>query len=72
MGLETVGKILLGVGAGIVVIGGLLILFAKLGWTHAPGTWVYRDKNVTVIVPIGFMIVASIVLSVVLHFINRR
>lgn len=72
MGLETAGKVLLGVGAGIIVIGGLLILFAKLGWTHLPGTWVYKGKNVTVIVPIGFMIVASVILSLVMHFLNRR
>ena len=72
MGLETAGKILLGVGAGIIVIGGLFILFAKLGWTSLPGTWVYRGKNITVIIPIGLMIVLSIVLSVIFHFLGRR
>ena len=72
MGLETMGKILLGIGAGIIVIGGLLILFAKLGWTNLPGTWIYKGKNVTVIIPIGFMIVLSIVLSLTFHFVSRR
>jgi hypothetical protein len=72
VGLESIGKIVLGVGAGIVVLGGLLILFGKLGWTHLPGTWVYRGKNVTVIVPIGLMILISVVVSLVLHFVNRK
>lgn len=72
MGLETIGKVLLGVGAGVIVVGGLLILFAKLGWTHLPGTWVYRGKNITVIIPIGLMILVSVVLSIIFHFVNRR
>ena len=72
MGLETIGKILLGVGAGIIVIGGLLILFGKLGWTHLPGTFVYRGKNVTVFVPVGLMILLSVIVSLILHFMNRR
>ncbi len=72
MGLEGIGKILLGVGAGIIVVGGLLILFGKLGWTHVPGTFVYRGKNATVIIPVGLMILISIVVSLLLHFLNRR
>jgi len=72
VGLETIGKILLGVGAGVIVLGGLLILFAKLGWTHLPGTWTYKGKNVTVIIPIGFMILVSVVVTVVLNLLNRR
>jgi hypothetical protein len=66
-----VGKILLGVGAGIVVVGGLLILFGKLGW-GLPGTFVYRGKNVTVIIPIGLMIIVSLVVSLILYLVNRR
>ena len=72
MGLESIGKMLLWVGVGIIVLGGLLILFGKMGWTHLPGTFVYRGKNVTVIIPIGLMILLSVVLSLVLHFVNRR
>ena len=72
MGLESIGKILLGVGLGIIVLGGLLILFGKLGWTHLPGTFVYRGRNATVIIPVGLMILISIVVSLILHFMNRR
>ena len=72
MGLESLGKILLWVGLGVIVLGGLLILLGRLGWTHLPGTFVHRGKNVTVIIPVGLMIVASVVVSLVLHFLNRR
>ena len=72
MALESLGKILLWVGLGVIVLGGLLILLGKLGWTHLPGTFVYRGKNATVIVPLGLMILISVIVSLVLHFLNRR
>jgi Protein of unknown function (DUF2905) len=72
VGLESLGKILLWVGVGIIVLGGVLILFGKLGWTHLPGTFVYKGQNLTVIVPIGLMVALSVILSIVLHFLNRR
>ncbi len=72
MGLESVGRILLWVGLGVIVVGCLLILFGKLGWTHLPGTFVYRGKSATLIVPVGLMILISVIVSLVLHFVNRR
>jgi hypothetical protein len=72
VGLEVLAKIVLGLGAGLLVLGGILFLFAKLGWTHLPGDLVYRGKNVTVYVPIGLMIVVSVVASLILHFMSRR
>ncbi len=72
MGLESLGRILLWVGLGVIVLGGLLILLGKLGWTQLPGTFVHRGKNVTVIIPVGLMILVSVVVSLVLHFLNRR
>jgi hypothetical protein len=72
VGLDDIGKILLWVGAGIVVLGGLMLLFAKLGCTRLPGTFVYRGSNVTVYVPIGLMILVSVIGSLILHFLGRR
>jgi len=65
-------KILLGVGAGFVVLGGILYLVAKLGWTHLPGDLVFKGKNVTVYIPFGLMILVSVVGSLILYLFSRR
>jgi hypothetical protein len=70
--LEQLAKIVLWVGVGILVVGGLLYLAARLGLTKLPGTFVYRGENLTVYVPIGLMVLVSIVGSLVLHFLSRR
>jgi len=70
--LEQLAKIVLWVGVGILVVGGLLYLAARLGLNKLPGTFVYRGENLTVYVPIGLMVLVSIVGSLVLHFLSRR
>ena len=70
--LEGVAKVLLGLGVGLLVIGAVLFLVARLGWTRLPGDLVYRGKNVTVYLPIGLMILVSVVATLVLHFLSRR
>jgi len=70
--LETVAKIVLGIGVGFLVLGGILYLVAKLGWTHLPGDFVFRGKNVTVYIPFGLMILVSVVGSLILYLLSRR
>lgn len=65
-------KILLGVGAGFVVLGAILYLVAKLGLTHLPGDLVFKGKNVTVYIPFGLMILVSVVGSLILYLFSRR
>jgi hypothetical protein len=72
VGLESVAKIVLGVGVGFLAVGGILYLVAKLGWAHLPGDFVYRGKNVTVYIPIGLMLLVSVVASLVLYLFSRR
>lgn len=72
MGLESVAKVLLGVGGGLVVLGALLFLAAKLGWAHLPGDFVYRSRNVTIYIPVGLMILVSVVVSLILYLVSRR
>ena len=72
MGLEAIAKVIIGLGVGLLVIGGGLFLAAKLGWTRLPGELVYRGKNVTVYLPIGLMILVSVVASLILAFLSRR
>ena len=72
MSLETVAKIILAVGVGVVVLGGVLYLLAKLGLGNIPGSFVYRGKNVTVYIPIGLMILISLLASLFLSLFFRR
>jgi hypothetical protein len=72
VGLESLAKIVLSVGAGLLIVGGIMYLLARLGWTHLPGDFVYRGKNVTVYVPIGLMILVSVIGSLILYLFSRR
>ena len=72
MSLEALAKIVLAIGVGVLVLGGILFLLAKLGLTNIPGDFVYRGKNVTVYVPIGLMILVSVLASLFMHFFLRR
>jgi hypothetical protein len=70
--LETVAKVVLGFGGGLLVVGGILFLLAKLGLSRIPGDFVYRGDNLTIYIPIGLMIVVSVFASLFLHFFLRR
>lgn len=72
MNLEGLGKLLLGIGAALVIMGGILYLVAKLGWTKLPGDFVYRGKNIVIYVPFGLMILVSLIGSLILHILSRR
>jgi hypothetical protein len=67
------GKLLVAVGAFVVVAGVVLIL---LGRTHLPigrlpGDFLYRGKNTTVYFPLATSVVVSVILSLVLYLIGR-
>ena len=49
-----------------------MYLLARLGLTRIPGDYVYRGKNVTVYIPIGLMILGSVLASLLMHFFFRR
>jgi hypothetical protein len=70
--LEAVAKIVLGVGVGLLVLGGILYFLARLGLTDIPGSFVYRGKNLTVYVPIGLMILVSLLATLFLNIFFRR
>jgi Protein of unknown function (DUF2905) len=71
--METVGKLLLVVAAVLGVLGLGALLLARLGVDRLPGTIRWRpSENVTVAIPIGLMIVVSIVGTIVLNLLSRR
>ena len=70
--METAGKVLL-VSALVLALAGLGALgFARLGVDRLPGTLSWKSENVTVFVPIGLMIVVSIVGTILLNLFLRR
>jgi hypothetical protein len=69
--MESAAKVLLGLAVLLVVVGGGLLLAAKLGLERLPGDIVIKRDGFTLYAPIGLMIVLSIVLTVVLNLISR-
>ena len=70
--METAGKVLL-VSAVVLALVGLGALgLAKLGVDRVPGTLSWTSENVTVFVPIGLMLLVSIVGTIVLNVFLRR
>ncbi len=66
------GRILIGIGLLLVVAGGVVILFAKLGIPlgRLPGDFSYRGKNVSFYFPLGTSLLLSVLLSLLLWAIS--
>ncbi|HEX2372170.1 MAG TPA: DUF2905 domain-containing protein [Solirubrobacterales bacterium] len=69
--MESVAKVLLGLAVLLAVVGGGLLLAAKLGLERLPGDIVVKRDGFTLYAPIGLMIVLSIVVTIVLNLISR-
>ena len=71
--MVELGKVLLGLGALLVIAGAVLLLAARFGLPlgRLPGDISYRGKNVSIFFPLGTSIVLSIVISVILYLISR-
>ena len=72
MGLEGVGKLLIGGAVVLLVLGGVLFLLGRFGVDRLPGDLVLRRGNSTLYFPIGLMILLSVVGTIVLNIILRR
>lgn len=72
MELEGMGKLLIGGAIVLFVLGGILLLFGRLGVDRLPGDLVLRRGNATVYFPLGLMILLSVVGTIVLNIVFRR
>lgn len=72
VGLEGIGKLLIGGALVLLVIGALFLLLGRLGLDRLPGDLTFKRGNLTVYFPIGLMILLSIVGTIVLNVIFRR
>jgi hypothetical protein len=71
VGLEGVGKLLIGAVV-LLVLGGLFLLLGRLGIDRLPGDLVFKRGNATLYFPVGLMIVLSIVGTIILNLVFRR
>jgi len=71
--MAELGKVLLGLGLLLVVVGAVLLLAARFGVPlgRLPGDFSYRSKNVSFFFPLGTSILVSLVLSLILFLISR-
>ncbi|MCL6437732.1 MAG: DUF2905 domain-containing protein [Rubrobacteraceae bacterium] len=72
VGLEAIGKLLIGAAVLLLIIGGLFLLLGRFGMDRLPGDLVFRRGNLTVYFPIGLMILVSLVGTILLNLIFRR
>jgi hypothetical protein len=67
------GRVLLIIGLVIAGIGLVLIFAGKIPWFgRLPGDFFWRGKNVSFYLPLATSILVSLVLTLILWFINRR
>jgi len=71
--MGDIGRMLIFVGGLILVIGLVLVFAGKLNLPigRLPGDIVYRGKNTTFYFPLMTSILLSVILSLVLYFVNR-
>lgn len=72
MGLEYIGKLLIGGAVVLLLLGGLFVLLGRFGVDRLPGDLVFRRGGLAVYFPIGLMILLSIVGTIVLNIFLRR
>ena len=70
--METAGRVLLGAALILAILGVGALALSKLGVDRLPATLTWRSDNVTVFVPIGLMVAASIIGTIVLNIFLRR
>jgi hypothetical protein len=71
--MTDLGKILLGVGLLVALIGMLLLIASRTGLPlgRLPGDFAFRGKNVFVFIPLGTCLLLSVILSVLFYILSR-
>jgi hypothetical protein len=70
--MDAVGKLLLGLGLGLVAAGVAFLLLSRFGVHRLPGDIIIRRRHFTLYLPLGLMILLSLVLTIVLNLISRN
>ena len=70
--MDALGKLLLAAGLLLVAAGIAFLLVSRLGLHRLPGDIVIRRQNVTIYMPLGLMIILSLLLTILLNIFSRR
>jgi hypothetical protein len=70
--LEGMGRTLIWIGGGLLALGLLFVLIGKIpGLGRLPGDILIQRENLTIYIPLGAMILVSVVLTLLLNLIAR-
>ncbi len=71
--MEPIGRVLIVVGLVIAAVGAVFVFGSRLPLLgHLPGDITVRRDGVTVFIPLGTMVLLSVLASIVLSIIGRR
>jgi hypothetical protein len=72
VGLEGLGRLLIGGAVVLFVFGIIFVLLGRFGMDRLPGDLVLKRGNLTLYFPIGLMILLSVVGTILLNLFFRR
>jgi hypothetical protein len=71
--MEPMGRVLIVIGLLIAVVGVVMVFGSRIPVLgHLPGDITIKGENVTIFIPLGTMLVVSVLASLVLALLNRR
>jgi hypothetical protein len=70
--MDAIGKTLITLALILAVVGAAFLLLSRAGVERLPGDIVYRDRNVTIYVPLGLALLLSVLLTIALNVFWRR
>jgi len=70
--LSGIAKMIIGIGAGLVLLGGVMLLLSKTGLGKLPGDIFIRRGNFTFYFPVVSMLLLSLILTIIANVIFRR
>jgi len=72
-GIEPLGRALIVIGLVIAVVGAVMVFGSRIPVLgHLPGDIVIHRDNLTIFIPLGTMLVVSVVASVIISLLGRR
>lgn len=72
MDIGAIGRVLVGLGLLLALVGGVLIAGAALGLGRLPGDLTFGNERVRVVLPLATCIVLSVVATVIANLVMRR